>query len=58
MDLGFLQREVTEIIVVTEYSIWNWEHGVEPEQHYNPKIIEFLRYIPFDCPDDTAGRLS
>ena len=30
----------------------------EPELHYNPKIIEFLGYIPFDCPDDTEGRLS
>ena len=30
---------------------------MEPEQHYNPKIIRFLGYIPFDCPDDTVGRL-
>jgi len=44
MDLGLLQREVAEIIGVTESSVWNWEHGVEPEQHYNPKIIKFLGY--------------
>ena len=56
MDLGLLQREVAKIIGVTESSVWNWEHGVEPEQHYNPKIIKFLGYIPFDCPDDTVGR--
>jgi DNA-binding XRE family transcriptional regulator len=31
MDLGLLQREVAEIIGVTESSIWNWEHGTEPE---------------------------
>jgi transcriptional regulator with XRE-family HTH domain len=58
MDLGLLQREVAEIIGVTESSIWNWEHGTEPELHYNPNIIRFLGYIPFDCPDDTVGRLA
>jgi DNA-binding XRE family transcriptional regulator len=58
MDLGLLQREVAEIIGVTESSIWNWKHGTEPELHYNPKIIEFLGYIPFDCPDDTVGSLA
>ena len=31
---------------------------MEPEQHYNPNIIKFLGYIPFDCPDDTVGRLA
>ena len=58
MDLGLIQREVAEIIGVTESSIWNWKHGVEPEQHHNPKIIKFLGDIPFDCPDDTVGRLA
>jgi transcriptional regulator with XRE-family HTH domain len=58
MDLGLLQREVAEIIGVTESSVWNWEHGTEPELQYNPKIINFLGYIPFDCPDDTVGRLA
>ena len=58
MDLGLLQREVAEIIGVTESSIWNWEHGTEPELQYNPRIIKFLGYIPFDCPDDTVGRLA
>ena len=53
MDLGLLQREVAEIITISESSVWNWEHGVEPEQHNNPKIIKFSGYIPFDCPDDT-----
>jgi transcriptional regulator with XRE-family HTH domain len=58
MDLGLLQREVAEIIGVTVSSIYNWEHGVEPELQYNPSIIKFLGYIPFDCPDDTVGRLA
>jgi len=58
MDLGLLQREVAEIIGVTESSIWNWEHGTEPELQYNPNIIRFLGYVPFDRPDDTVGRLA
>jgi len=58
MDLGLLQREVAEIIGVTESSIWNWEHGTEPELQFNPSIIKFLGYIPFDCSDDTVGRLG
>jgi transcriptional regulator with XRE-family HTH domain len=58
MDLGLLQREVAEIIGVTVSSIYNWEHGTEPELQYNPSIIKFLGYIPFDCPDDTVGRLA
>lgn len=49
MDLGLLQREIAEIPDVTGSSVWNWEHGVEPEQYYNPNIIKFLGYIPFDC---------
>ena len=58
MDLGLLQREVAEIIGVSVSSIFNWEHGVEPELQYNPSIIKFLGYIPFDCPDDTVGHLA
>jgi len=58
MDLGLLQREVAEIIGVTESTVWNWEHSTEPELQYNPSIIKFLGYIPFDCPDDTVGRLA
>ena len=46
MDLGLLQREVAEIIGVTESSVWNWEHGTEPELQYNQSIIRFLGYIP------------
>jgi transcriptional regulator with XRE-family HTH domain len=58
MDLGLFQREVAKIIVVTESSIWNWEHGVEPELRYIPQIVDFLGYVPFDCPDDTVGCLA
>lgn len=58
MDLGLLQREVAEIIGVNESTIWNREDVTEPELQYNPRIIKFLGYIPFDCPDNTVGRLA
>ena len=32
-------------IGVTEPSIWNWEHGTEPELQYNPRIIKFLGWL-------------
>lgn len=57
-DFSLLQREVAEIIGVTESSVWNREHVTEPELQYNPKIIKFLGYTPFACPDDTVGRLA
>jgi len=58
MDLGLFQRQVADEIGVKECSIYNWEHGIEPELRFLPKIIEFLGYVPFDCPEDTIGRLA
>lgn len=58
MDLGLLQREVARRIEVNKDSIYNWERGTEPELRFMPKIIEFLRYVPFAQPIDTLGRLA
>ena len=58
MGLGLLQREVADVIGVKECSIYNWEREVEPELRFMPEIIEFLGYVPFDCPDDTLGKLA
>lgn len=58
MDLCLLQREVAEKIGASKCSVYYWEHGVEPELRFMPKIIEFLGYVPFACPGDTLGRLS
>jgi DNA-binding XRE family transcriptional regulator len=52
------QMEVAKIIGVTESTVWNCEHGTEPELRHTPKIIEFLGYVPFECPDDTIGKLK
>jgi transcriptional regulator with XRE-family HTH domain len=57
LDLGMTQPKVAEVIGVKECSIWNWEHGTEPEIRYLPAIIAFLRHVPFECPNDTLGRL-
>jgi transcriptional regulator with XRE-family HTH domain len=57
LDLGLTQIEVAEIIGVQEGTLWNWEHGTEPELVHMPKIIEFLGYVPFECPEDPIGKL-
>ncbi|MEW6419428.1 MAG: helix-turn-helix transcriptional regulator [Nitrospirota bacterium] len=57
LDLGLLQSNVAKIIGVTESTVWNWEHGRGPELKHMPKIIEFLGYVPFECPEDPMGRL-
>ncbi|MEW6419996.1 MAG: helix-turn-helix transcriptional regulator [Nitrospirota bacterium] len=57
LDLWLLQIEVAKMIGVTESTVWNWEHGTEPELRHMPKIIEFLGYVPFKCPEDTLGKL-
>lgn len=48
---------MAEIIGVKEGTLWNWEHGIEPELRYIPKIIDFLGYAPFECPEDPIGKL-
>jgi transcriptional regulator with XRE-family HTH domain len=58
LDLGLLQIEVAATIGVSENTVWNWEHGTEPELIHIPKIIEFLGYVPFDCPEDPIGKLK
>ncbi len=57
MDIGLYQRQVAELIGVSESTIWNWERGIEPELRFIPKIIEFLGYNPFTAPTDLLGRL-
>jgi transcriptional regulator with XRE-family HTH domain len=58
LDLGLTQIEVAEIIGVKEATVWNWEHGTEPELIHIPAIIAFLGYTPWPEPDDSVGRLA
>lgn len=55
--MGLLQKEVAAKIGVSETAVFNWERGTEPELVHIPRIIEFLGYVPFECPDDLLGRL-
>ena len=42
LDLKLLQKDVARIIGVTESTIWNWEHGTDPEKRYMKRINGFL----------------
>ena len=53
--LGKLQKEVACLIGVNKATIWNWEHGMEPEIRYLPNIVEFLGYVPLICVPKTLG---
>jgi transcriptional regulator with XRE-family HTH domain len=58
LDLGLLQAEVAAEIGVTESTVWNWEHGREPELIHIPAVLDFFGYVPWACPDDPIGRLA
>ena len=58
LDLGLLQIEVAARIGVTESTVWNWEHGTEPELINIPAVLAFLGYVPCEKPKDPIGRLT
>jgi transcriptional regulator with XRE-family HTH domain len=58
LDLGLLQGDVAAQIGVTKSTVWNWEHGTEPELIHIPAVLAFLGYVPWECPDDPVGRLA
>ncbi len=46
------------MIGVSENTVWNWEHGTEPELIHIPAVIAFLGFVPWECPVDPVGRLA
>jgi len=59
LDRGLLQREVAEIMGVSEASISNWELNHRPPFiSCYPKIIAFLGYIPFPPPNKSLAQQS
>jgi len=58
LELQLRQKDVAAKLSVTTSTTWNWEHGMDPEIRFIPRIIGFLGYVPFDCPDDTLGKLA
>jgi DNA-binding XRE family transcriptional regulator len=56
IESGLLQREVADMIGVSEDSITNWENGrMEPQIQFGPKIIKFLGYVPIKEEKETLG---
>jgi hypothetical protein len=37
--------------------VCNGAADAEHELRHMPKIIEFLGYVPFECPEDLGGKL-
>ncbi|MGZ3835904.1 MAG: helix-turn-helix transcriptional regulator, partial [Mucilaginibacter sp.] len=60
IDKGLLQKEVAEILSVSEDTITYWENGrSQPQVHFYPAIISFLGYYPFSQePEGIAGKLQ
>ncbi len=47
LELRLLQKEVANIMDVSEDTITNWENNhTDPSKVYKSKIIQFLRSIP------------
>ena len=56
LDLGLLQKEVAKRLGVDTDSVTNWEKGrTSPRLQLMPRIIEFLRYKPFDDNSELLG---
>lgn len=56
IDRKLLQKDVAEIIGVSEDCVCNWEKGrAEPQIHFMPYIIAFLDYMPIAIDTLTIG---
>lgn len=59
LDLGLWQKQVAERISVTTCTITSWElNRTEPEIGYDPAIIDFLGYVPFEVGESFPERLK
>ena len=58
LDLGLLQIEVAAQIGVAESTLWNWEHGTEPELIHIPAVLAFIGYVPWELPEEPVSRLA
>ncbi len=52
LDDNLIQSDIAEIVSVSEATIWNWEHGTQPDVKHVPSIIRYLGYLPFDKPEN------
>ena len=57
LDLGLLQQDVARILEADESTITNWEiNNTFPRHSYNPAIVKFLGYWPYDIPARNLGQ--
>ena len=57
-ESGLTLGEVGTLLRVTEYSVFNWEHGrTQPAMAYFPAIFRFLGYDPSPEPRTVGERL-
>lgn len=55
-QLRIMQKEVAFQIGVSEDCITNWENERSfPQIQFYPKIVHFLRYLPFEIGSETLG---
>jgi DNA invertase Pin-like site-specific DNA recombinase/DNA-binding XRE family transcriptional regulator len=47
LDIGLTQDAAGKLLGVTGSTVWNWEHGQNPESKHYSKITQFLGYTPF-----------
>lgn len=56
LELNILQKDVAQIIGVSEDSITFWENErATPQIHHYPKVTEFLGYFPYKIDNSTLG---
>jgi DNA-binding XRE family transcriptional regulator len=59
LDLSLRQKDVSQILGVSEASIWYWEKNLtSPSLHHLPKVIEFLGYVPYKTSPQTLKHLD
>lgn len=59
LELGLLQREVAELIGVSENCLTYWENNRSlPQVHSYPTIVSFLGYYPFSIGSNLGDRIK
>ena len=59
LDLKLEQKDVAQIIQVSENTVWNWEaKRTEPIIRHYPAIMEFLGYCPWGHLQTWGERLN
>jgi transcriptional regulator with XRE-family HTH domain len=56
VDLNLSQKATADLLRVTECTVTNWEKNhSQPRLYLLPKVIRFLKYVPFGLPKENIG---